>query len=375
MSSIMGLVMTGGLKHKLRELASTRSPAALPVGGRYRTIDFILSNMVNSGIVNVGVLMQYSYRSLMDHLGLGRDWDLDRNNNGLFLLTPYITNGNENWYKGSADAVYQNLAFLEKSNEEYVFIGQGNCMYVFDCSVLVDYFNEKNADIVIVCRNMFDLNNGETSELGILNLDDTMKILDFEEKPERPKFNTGSLGIYFMKRKLLIKLIQESNSKGEYDFVKDVIIKNINKLNMYGYMYSGYWRSINTISMYYRANMELLNRNIYDNLFRQDMPIYTKMKDIVPAKYNSEANVRNSIVADGCIVEGEVVDSILFRDVRIKKGTVVKNSIVMQGTEVNEGSELENVICDKNVSINNNVKLISDKNYPMVISKNEHIGF
>jgi glucose-1-phosphate adenylyltransferase len=371
----MGIVMTGGIKHKLKELVATRSAAALPIGGRYRAIDFILSNMVNSGIVNVGVLMQYSYRSLMDHLGLGREWDLDRNHNGLFLLTPYITNGNENWYKGSADAVYQNLSFLERSTEEYVFIGQGNCLYMFDCSVLVDYFNEKKADIVVVCRNMNDMNKEEMSELGVVDVNDTMRITDFEEKPDMPKHSTGSLGIYFMKRKLLIKMIQASNAKGEYDFVKDIIIKNVSNLNVYAYMYSGYWRSINTISMYYRTNMELLNRNIYDTLFRDDMPVYTKMRDIVPAKYNTEANVKNSIVADGCITEGEVVDSILFRDVRIKKGAVVKNSIIMQSTEVGENAELENIICDKNVSINQNVKLISDKNYPMVISKNENIGF
>ena len=202
------------MKHGLKELATIRSSAALPFGARYRAIDFVLSNFVNSGISNVGVIMQYSYRSLMDHLGLGREWDLDRKNGRLFLLTPYISNGIDDWYRGSADALYKNITFLERSNEEYVLLSQGNCINVFDSSPLKEYYEEKNADIIIVTRKMYDYDKKDLSHLGTITKDDNDKIISMLEKHENPTSNDSSLGMYFLK--------SESNSKGKYDFVKDI---------------------------------------------------------------------------------------------------------------------------------------------------------
>lgn len=373
MSRTLGVVVTGGMKPELKELTAMRSSAALPFGGRYRAIDFAISNLVNSGINNVGVVMQYSYRSLTDHLGLGREWDLDRKNERLFLLTPYISNGSEEWYKGSADALYKNLTFLERSKEEYVLVVQGNGIYTFDFSVLGDYYNEKQADIVVVCRDISDHSERERSSLGVVNVDENSKIKSLLEKPENPTGTISSLGIYFMKRKLLIELIQESNSRGKYDFVKDVLIPCIENMNVYSYMFSGYWRGINSVETYYKANMELLNMEIYDSVFTNEFPIYTKAKDSVPAKYNAEAKVKNSIIADGCIIEGEVYNSILFRDVVVKRGAVVRDSILMQGTQIGENSTIESMICDKNVKINGGKKFISNCAYPMIITKNSII--
>lgn len=370
MKNTMGIILTGWKNHKLKELSAIRSSSAIPVGGKYRAIDFALSNMVNSGITNVGVLTQYSFRSLMDHLGSGKEWDLDRRNDGLFVFPPSLSGDDSGWYKGSADAMYNNLTFLRRSNEEYVLITQGNGVYKMDFDDMLEFHKGRNADITMAYRVMDDFLPEELTLLGIIQLGENDRIIDLQEKPLHPVTKNGSMGIYIMKRKLLISLIEECAAHGNYDLVRDVLIKKLEALKMYGYRFDGYWRNLSTVQMYYRCNMELLDPEIRYKLFIENGKIYTKVKDETPAKYNEEAEVSNSIVADGCIIEGTVQNSVLFRGVTVKKGAVVKDSIIMQGSVIEENVLLQYTILDKNVVMTEGKYLKGEPNWPIIIGKN-----
>lgn len=370
MMNTMGLILTGWKNPRLRELTDIRSSSALMVGGKYRAIDFVLSNMVISGIKNVGVLTQYAFRSLMDHLGSGKEWDLDRKRDGLYIFPPSLMEDNTGWYRGSADAIYNNLTFLRRSNEEYVLLAQGNGIYKMVFDELLEFHRQKNADITVCYREMHDFLPDELTQLGILALDENERIIDLQEKPLHPKTIHGSMGVYIMKRELLIALVEECTAHGNYDFVKDILIKKLDQLRIFGFRFNGYWRNMSTVSMYYRCNMELLNPDIRHELFVRNGKVYTKVKDEPPAKYNDEAEVRNSIVADGCVVEGTVEGSVLFRGVTVKKGAVVRNSIIMQGSVIHEDVSLDHAILDKNVTISSGISIKGAQEWPVIISKN-----
>ncbi len=370
MNDTIGIILTGGKNTKLKELAEFRTSSAIPIGGKYRAIDFVLSNMVNSGISSIGILTQYNFRSLMDHLGSGKEWDLDRRNGGLFVFPPYLSGDESGWYKGSADAMYNNITFLKRSFQEYVLVAQGNCIYKMIFDELHDFHIDNNADITIVYKDMYDYVDKELTNLGQIRLNNENRIIDFQEKPHEVNYRTCSMGIYFIKRKLLISILEECVAHGNYDFVKDILIKKIGSLKILGYKFDRYWRNLSTVNMYYNCNMELLNPEIRHELFLDNGKVYTKVKDEFPAKFNEEANVKNSIIADGCIIEGEVVNSVLFRGVTVKKGALIKYSILMQGTVVEENALLEHTILDKDVYITNNIHLKGAKEWPLIIGKN-----
>lgn len=369
MRSKMGIILTGGKNNRLKELAELRSSTAVPVGGKYRVIDFVLSNMVNSGITNIGVLTQYSFRSLMDHLGSGKEWDLDRRNEGLFIFPPYLSGEHSGWYQGSADAMYHNITFLKRSFEEYVVVAQGNCVYKMLFDGMLDYHIEKNADITIAYRDMHDFPTEELTHMGVMAVEDGGRVADFQEKHKNPRSTTCSMGIYILKRQLLISLLEECAAHGKYDFVKDVIINKLKTLNIYGYKFEGYWRNLSTINAYYRVNMEMLKPQVRHQLFEEYGKVYTKVKDEPPAKYNEEAEVKNSIIADGCIVEGTVINSVLFRGVTIKRGAVVNNCIIMQDSAVEEDVKIDNLIVDKNVLLSKGINLKGTPTFPIIIGK------
>jgi glucose-1-phosphate adenylyltransferase len=370
MKNVMGIILTGGKHLNLNELTAKRTISAIPVGGKYRAIDFALSNMVNSGITNIGIITQYSFRSLMDHLGSGREWDLDRKNDGLFIFPPSFSGDDSGWYRGSADAIYKNLTFLKRSNEEYVVIAQGNCVYKMLFDDMLEYHKSKGADITIAYRDMTDFLPEELAQLGIMELDSDGRVVDLQEKPMTPGSCNGSMAIYIMKREFLISLLKESSAHGNYDLVKDIFVKKYDKLKIYGYKFGGYWRNMSTIQMYYRCNMELLNAEINRELFLENGKVYTKVKDETPAKYNDEADVRNSIVADGCIIEGTVENCVLFRGVTVKKGALVKDSIIMQGSFIEEDTSLQYAILDKNVALTRGRFLKGEPNWPIIVGKN-----
>lgn len=369
MYSTLGIIITGGRNDKMKDLSAIRSVAATAFGGRYRAIDFVLSNMVNSGIDKVGIVTQYSYRSLMDHLGSGKEWDLDRRNGGLFFFPPYLEGVGSGWYRGSAEGMYNNMSFLRRSDEEYVLIATGNCIYKMSYNEMLEQHIESNADITILYRDMKDIDPEELNQYGIVQLDDNECIAEMREKPLNPRGSLVSLGVYILKRSLLMELLEEAESLGFYDFVKDILIRKIGVLKICGSEFKGYWRSMSSIPLVYKTNLELLNPAIRDELFNQNGPVFTKVKDETPAKFNEEAVVSNSIIADGCIIEGTVIGSVLFRGVKVNKGAIIKDSIIMQDTIIEENAQLQHVISDKEVVITKDKSLKGEANYPMVVSK------
>ncbi len=369
MNNTMGIIITGGRNERMKELVTKRSVAAVPVGGKYRAIDFVLSNMVNSGIDKVGVVTQFSYRSLMDHLGSGKEWDLDRRNDGLFVFPPALSGDNSGWYRGSADGMYNNMTFLARSTQEYVVIATGNCICKMSYDDVMAYHIEKDADMTIVYREMDDLSETELKTLGTIELDEENRITSFLEKSLSPKSKKGSTGVYIIKRTLLISLLHDSEARGGYDFVKDIIIRNIDQLKIVGYPFVGYWRSLSSVPLFYQCNMEMLDPDVRKELFDEGGRIFTKVKDETPAKYNEEAEVKNSIVADGCIIEGTIINSVLFRGVVVKRGALIKDSIIMQGTVIEEDVSLEYVILDKEVTVTQGKSLSGELNYPIIVGK------
>jgi len=370
MKRAMGIILTGGMNNRLKVLSLERSIAAVPFGGKYRAIDFILSNLVNSGVSNVGVLTQYNIRSLVDHLGSGKEWDLDRKTAGLRIFPPYLSEDGSGWYKGSADAIYHNLTFLERSNEEFVIIAQGHAIYNMDFKPMLEQHVDLDADITIACRNMDDFTENEKKLLGMVEIQDDLRVTDFSEKPLNPKGSMGSMGVYIMKRKFLIELLQNSAAKGHTELVQDIIVRKISTLRIFAYIFNGFWRPLSNIQLYYKTNMELLNPKVRLELLMDRRKIFTKVKDEAPAKYNEEAVVHNSIIADGCIIEGEVENCILFRGVRVKKGAHLKNSLIMQGSCIDENVSLNHCIIDKGVTITGGKTLNGDSEWPLIVGKN-----
>lgn len=352
---ILGLILAGGQSEALGSLVAKRASAALPVFGKYRAIDFTLSNMVNAGIKKVGVLTQYNPRSLMDHLGSGKEWDLDRKNGGLFLLQPYVSQEGYYWYKGTADAIFQNMTLLRRGEEDYVLIGSGDHIYKIDFSRVFEFHLSNDADITLLVKEFDDTYN--LSQYGIVELSGN-RITSIEEKPQKPKTNIGFLGIYFINKYLLMELLYNYVTKGETDLL-NIVMSQLNRLKVCGYLFDGYWRNVKKgIAEYFRINMDGLKKEVREELFYKHGKIYTKLKDLPPPKIGSTAIVRNSIVSDGCIVNGSVENSILFRGVYVKAGAIIENSVVMQDTVIEEGAIVKNAVLDKEVLIRQEAKLI-----------------
>lgn len=373
MRDTMGIIYTGDSNLSLQELTLHRSVAALPFGGRYRVIDFTLSNMINSGIVNVGLITQNNYRSLMDHLDSGKQWDLHRKNGGLFILPPYVSHENTGWYRGEVDAYHCNMSYIRKSQQKYVVLSGSSmvCNLTFDEAL--NFHRDNIADITIIYKEDSKASGEELSKHTLIRTDDTGRVWDIEVKPSGPMSNKISMEMYIIERKLFEFLIEESAARGQFDFAKDILIKNKEKLRILGYPYQGYLVKIDSVESYFRHNMELLKEENFQELFRKDYPVYTKVRDEVPAKYGEASLSENSLVADGCIVEGVIENCILFRGVKIGKDAVVKNSIIMQDSEVHDRAILENVILDKEVIVRRGKRLMGQENYPIVIRKNSII--
>lgn len=364
---ILGLILAGSSTSGIKELTKKRASAAVPVFGKYRAIDFTLSNFVNSKIKKVGVLTQYYPRSLMDHLGSGKEWDLDRKTGGLFILQPYFKNKDEiPVYKGTADAIFQNMTLLRRGDEDFVLIGSGDHIYNFDFNKLYHYHLSNAADITILTKELVD--DEFINTYGQIITDEEGRILEFYEKPENTKSNRISLGVYFINKALLVELLYTTIPNGGKDIVHDLIIPNLNKLRVFSYDFKGYWSNIKkSIKTYYKTNMDILNDNIRKELFYNNK-IYTKLKDYAPPKININANIKKSFIADGTIINGNVKNSIISRGVKIRAGAIVENSIILQDTIISEGSVIKNAIIDKDCEIREGKKVIGE-NRILVIEK------
>lgn len=363
--NIVGIIFSNAYDECVSELTGIRTMGSVPFASRYRLIDFTLSNMVNAGIEKVGVLTKSNYQSLMDHLGTGKPWDLARKNDGLFILPPFSTNE----AGGNADKLTSlkgAMGFISRSKEEYVLFSDCNTILNIDIEKLMDYHTAKNADMTIVYKNG---KMPQLTDVIVLDMNADGKAEKISVSPVAEGDVNYSLNVILMKKSLLERLMNEAVSLNYSDFEADIIQRNAGKLNIYGFEATGFSATIESMQSYYEANMTLLAPENCADLFDTARPVYTKVRDDMPAIYGVGSDVKNSLVADGCIIEGTVENSILFRGVRVAKGAVVKNSILMQDTYVAQDATVNCVVADKSVVITPNKTLSGAENYPVYIGK------
>lgn len=365
----IGIILAGGNNHRMKELSQKRAVCAMPVAGSYRSIDFTLSNMSNSHIQKVAVFTQYNARSLNEHLNSSKWWDFGRKQGGLYILTPTVTLDNSSWYRGTADAIYQNLHFLKSSHEPYVIIASGDGIYKMDFNKLLEYHIEKKADITVVCRDMEPGTNIE--RFGTIRMNEECRIEEFEEKPIQAKTNTISCGIYVIRRRLLIDMIEKCAEDDRYDFVRDILIRYRDLKRMYGYKIKDYWRNIASVEDYFSTNMDFLKPEVRDYFFKQYPDIYSKVDDLPPAKYNVGASVKNSLVSSGCIVNGVVEDSVIFKKSYIGNNCVIKNSIILNDVYIGDNTHIENCIVESRGTIQANSNFVGEDGIRIVVERNE----
>ena len=366
----VGIVLAGGNSKRMGDLSKKRAIAAMPVAGSFRSIDFVLSNMSNSHIQSVAVLTQYNSRSLNEHLSSSKWWDFGRKQGGLYVFPPTITADNNDWYRGTADALYQNLDFLKRSHEPYVVIAAGDGIYKIDYNKVLEYHIEKKADITVVCKDMpADV---DVTRFGIVKTNADGRITDFEEKPIVADSTTISCGIYVIRRRQLIELLERSAGEGHYDFVKDILVRYKNAKRIYAYKLESYWNNIATVDAYYKTNMDFLKPDVRKYFFREYPDIYSKVDDLPPAKYNPGADVKNSLVSSGCILNGKVENSLLFKKVFIGNNCVIKNSIILNDVYIGDNTVIENCIVESRATIRANTTYIGKPDdVKVVVEENE----
>ena len=368
----IGIILAGGSSYRMKELAQKRAVCAMPIAGSYRSIDFALSNMSNSHIQKVAVLTQYNARSLNEHLSSSKWWDFGRKQGGLFVCTPSVTAESNAWYRGTADAIAQNLSFLKNSHEPYVVIASGDCVYKMDYNKVLEYHIEKKADITVVCKDMPAGVN--VDRFGTIKMNEESRIEEFEEKPVVAKSNTVSCGIYVVRRRQLIEMIEKCAEEERYDFVKDILIRYKNMKRIYGYKMQEYWSNIATVEDYFATNMDFLNADTRNYFFKQYPDVYSKVDDLPPAKYNVGANIRNSLIASGCIVNGTVENSVIFKKTYIGNNCVIKNSIILNDVYIGDNTHIENCIVESRGTIRANSYYSGTEGIKIVIESNDRFG-
>ena len=356
-NEMMAMLLAGGQGSRLGILTMDKAKPAVAFGGKYRIIDFPMSNCVNSGVDTVGVLTQYQPLTLNAHIGIGVPWDLDRVNGGVSILAPHMREGEiGSWYSGTANAIYQNIDYIDSCNPEYVLILSGDHIYKMDYSAMLKYHKENNADATIA---VLEVPMEDASRFGIMNADENDKIYEFEEKPEHPKSNLASMGIYIFTWSNLRKaLIEDEKIHPDSDFGKHIIPKMLGDgQSLYAYRFKDYWKDVGTIESYWAANMELIKTLPEFNLYEDFWKIYTK-SDYQPPQYTGEnASIKTSIVSEGAQIYGSIEHCVISKNVTIEEGAVVKDSIIMEGCVIGKNAVLDRVIVDQNTVIGDNVKM------------------
>ncbi len=341
---MVAMLLAGGQGNRLYVLTNQRAKPAVPFGGKYRIIDFTLSNCANSGIDTVGVLTQYRPLELNSYIGNGQPWDLDRMNGGVYILPPY-TGSSASWYKGTANAIYQNINFIEQYNPEYVLILSGDHVYKMDYDKMLDFHKKMNADATIA---VMDVPIDEASSYGIMNTNDDWTIYEFEEKPKEPKSTKASMGIYIFNWSKLRKYLIEDEAKGENtsnDFGKNIIPAMLeDNQRMYAYPFEGYWKDVGTIDNLWEANMDLLNPSIALNMWDPLWRIYSRHNVTTPHYIAGDAKIENSMITEGCYVNGKLSYSILFSDVTVDDGADLEYAVVMRNTKIGKGAKVHYAI-------------------------------
>ena len=368
MKDTLAIIFAFKKSEQMKSMTQMRSLPSVPFGGRYRLIDFALSNIVNSGITKVGIVTRTNYQSLMDHLGTGKEWDLNRKKDGLFVLPPFLTEkSNGGLYRGAMEALLNAESFIRMSNHEHVLLTDADAVCNMTYEEALEFHKKKKADITIIYkRGNYPQEAGEEDESCFIRTDENDRVVDVSINPVVGR-EKRSMDMVIIDKSLLSTLIWECHNRSAYSFYLDVVAHRLKDLNIYGFEYTGAYYPINSIVSYYKTNMMLLDEEARREIFNK--PVYTKVHDDVPNLVLEGASVKNSLISDGCIIQGTVENSILSRGVKVRPGAVVRNSIIMQGCEIQAGSRLEYVISDKNVVVRENTKVISHPLYPMVIEK------
>jgi len=363
----IGIVLAGGNNNRMQKLSAKRAVAAMPVGGSFRAIDFVLSSMSNSRIQKVAVLTQFNSRSLNEHLSSSKWWDFGRKQGGLFVFTPTITQENSFWYRGTADSIAQNLDFLRDCHEPYVVIASGDGIYKLDYNKVIDFHIAKNADVTVVTKQMPA--GTDISRFGCVETDSDGRITNFIEKPLQETSDLISTGIYVIRRRLLIELIEKAAEEERYDFVSDILIRYKDQKKLYSYEMKTYWTSISSADAYFKANMDFLKPEVRDYFFKQYPDVYSKVDDLPPAKYNPGASVKNSLVSSGCILNGEVDDTVMFKKVFVGKNSVVKNCIILNDVYIGDDVYLENCIVEGRTTIASGGRYVGEPGAALVVAE------
>ena len=368
MNDLHGILFAYRSNPQLRELSQPRNTCSIPYGGRYRLVDFPLSNMVNSGINKVGVITEQNYQSLMDHLGSGKAWDLSRKREGLYLLPPF---GAETMRtEGKISSLASIMRFLKNSHEEYVLLSDCDIVANIDYKEVFQLHAEKNADITILYRHG---TSPDTDKNVVYTVDPEGYIRDMVVKRGSDTDCNFGMGIYLISRKRLMAMVEECMGRNLYDFDRDLLQRSLPELRVVGYEFTGAAYTVSSLGSYFKANMALMEPKVRSQLFDAARPIYTKVRDDSPTRYGLGSVVSNSIIADGCLIEGEVENCVLFRGVQVHKGAKLRNCIIMQDSVIGENSRLDYVVADKNTVFDPNRTLMGYQTYPVFVAKGSKV--
>ena len=349
------MLLAGGQGSRLKALTKDMAKPVVPFGGKYRIIDFALSNSTNSEIKDIGVLTQYKPQLLNRHLGIGSAWDYDRNHGGLRILSPYYTEEGGKWFEGTASAIYENINYLDQVDPEYVLILSGDHIYKMDYRKLLDIHKEKGADATIA---VMEVDWEEASRFGIMNTDEDGRITEFEEKPENPKSNLASMGTYVFNWKVLRKVLIEDNenSDSSNDFGKDIIPKMLaDDQPLYVYKFDGYWKDVGTVRSYWQANLDLINPDNELGIYDEDWKIYTTSLNLPPHRIGPKGTLNDALVNEACVIDGKVENSVLFSNVTVAEGAEVYNSVLLNGSKVNAGCKIYNCVVAEDIEITEDI--------------------
>lgn len=368
MKDVFGIVFSNMHDHTVKELTTNRCMGSLPVGGRYRLVDFVLSGFSNAGILNTAVIAKSNYKSLLDHLGNGREWDLARKRGGLVVLPPAALSDSGDIYRGRVDALAGVMSIIKDSTAEYVLTADCDLMANIDYSDFVRHHKASGADITVMYKKQY-IEGKACRDFCTFALDDEQNVTEMFIDPEMQGEQNEYLNIMIIAKDLLEWVVKDCISRNMMSYNRDVIQANIQKFRISAYEYTDYVARFDSIGAYYHSNLALLDPKVRAAIFRTDRPVYTRVYDEAPVRYGLDAQVENSLIADGCVIEGEVENSLLFRGVTVGKGAKVQNCILMNGTYVGAYSNLESVITDKRVAIKDNRNIMGVSTYPVYISK------
>ena len=370
---IVAMILAGGQGSRLKMFTENLAKPAVPFGGKYRVIDFVISNCANSNIDTVGILTQYKPFELHNHIGVGASWGLNRRDGGAFILPPYMSEKEQNFYKGTAHAIEQNKEFIDSFNPEYLLVLSGDHIYKMNYEKMLSYHKETNADVTIA---VIEVPWNEAPRFGIMNTNEDGSIYEFEEKPENPKSNLASMGIYIFNWELLrneFKKAEEENRE-KTDFGQDIIPSLLNEgKRLFSYKFKGYWKDVGTLSSYWESNMDLLDINNELNLFDSSWQIRSHNKSLPPMYVSSSASIEHSVIADGAIIKGTVKNCVISSNVEVEDGAIVEDSVIMSNTKIKKNAKVKKAIIGENVIVHENSKIYDEQGELYSIGNNLEI--